>query len=108
MKHAPVPYVAAYTDVFRSAIIFTKSAMLRNNQLMDNIRKVTALMDAVSGIPETLFSWDAEKEPAMRRKLEYFDSQYAHVETDFCLMKIYKKHVEGDDRLTHRVKVTIE
>ena len=94
MKHAPTPYFAAYTDILRSAILFTKSSMLRNNQLMDNVRKVTALMDAVSGVPEALFRWEEDKEPALRRKFEYFDSQYAVSDHDFSLMKIYKKHIE--------------
>ena len=94
MKHAPAPYFAAYTDILRSAILFTKSSLLRNNQLMDNVRQVTALLDAVSGLPEALFSWEDANEPALRKKLEYYDSRYAVTEIDFSLMKIYKNHVE--------------
>jgi hypothetical protein len=94
MSHAPAPYFAAYTDILRSSLLFAKSSMLRNTRLMDNVRRVTALLDAVSTIPETLFSWEDDKEPVLRKKLEYFDSQYAGGETDFSLMKIYHKHIE--------------
>ncbi len=95
MKHAPAPYFAAYTDILRSAILFAKSSMLRNTHLMDNVRKVTALLDAVSGIPEALFNWDDANELPLRKRLEYFDSQYAREDIDFSLMKIYRKHVEN-------------
>jgi len=95
MKHAPPPFFAAYTDVLRSALLFAKSAMRRNTQLMDNIRLVTSLLDAVSGVPEALFAWDDANETTLRKKLEYFDSQYAKAGNDFSLMKVYRKHVEG-------------
>jgi hypothetical protein len=94
MKHAPPNYFAAYTDVLRSSILTAKSLLLRNTQLMDNIRKVTSLLDAVAGIPEALFNWDDANEIALRKKLEYFDSLWAREEMDFSLMKIYKKHME--------------
>ncbi len=95
MKHAPPPFFAAYTDVLRSSILFAKSAMRRNTQLMDTLRLVTALLDAIAGIPEALFQWDDANEVTLRKKLEYFDSQYAKAENDFSLMKLYRKHVEG-------------
>jgi hypothetical protein len=95
MKHAPPPFFAAYTDVLRSAIFFAKSSMRRNTQLMDNIRLVTALLDAIAGIPEALFSWDDGNEVSLRKKLEYFDSLYAKTDADFSLMKVYRKHIEG-------------
>jgi hypothetical protein len=94
MKNAPPPFAAAYTDVLRSAILFAKSSLLRNSQLMENIRKVTSLLDAVSGIPEALFQWDDEHELALRKKLEYWDSQHAKEDTDFSLMKLYRKHTD--------------
>jgi hypothetical protein len=95
MKHAPQPFFAAYTDILRSAILFAKSSMLRNTHLMENLRKVTSLLDAVAGVPEALFSWDDAHEPALRKRLEYYDSQYAKEEADFSLMKIYRKHLES-------------
>jgi hypothetical protein len=95
MKHAPEPYFAAYTDILRSSILFAKSAMLRNTQLMENVRQVTALLDAISEVPETLFGWEDGRESALRRKLEYFDRRYALAENDFSLMKIYRKHVKA-------------
>jgi hypothetical protein len=95
MSHAPAPYFAAYTDILRSAILFAKSAMRRNIQLMDNIRLVTSLLDAVAGVPEAIFNWDGGNEVALRKKLEYFDSLYAKADNDFSLMKIYRKHLEG-------------
>jgi hypothetical protein len=95
MKHAPPPFYAAYTDVLRSAILFAKSSMRRNTALMDNIRMVTSLLDSIAGIPEALFAWDDANEVTLRKKLEYFDSQYARADTDFSLMKVYRKHTEG-------------
>jgi hypothetical protein len=95
MAHAPAPFFAAYTDVLRSGILFAKSSMLRNTQLMENVRKVTAILDAVSGVPEALFNWDASHEVVLRKKLEYYDSQYAKEAVDFSFMKIYRKHVES-------------
>ncbi len=95
MKHAPPPFFAAYTDILRSAILFAKSSMRRNTALMDNVRMVTSLLDAIAGIPEALFNWDDENEPVLRKNLEYFDSQYVKADTDFSLMKLYRKHVES-------------
>ncbi|MBN2352775.1 MAG: hypothetical protein JXD23_09430 [Spirochaetales bacterium] len=95
MKHAPPPFFAAYTDVLRSALLFAKSSMRRNTRLMDNVRLVTALLDAVSGVPEALFAWDDANETPLRKKLEYYDSRYAKAENDFSLMKVYRKHVES-------------
>ncbi|RPJ07507.1 MAG: hypothetical protein EHM28_06865 [Spirochaetaceae bacterium] len=93
MAQAPAPFFAAYTDIIRQAILTAKSLLIRNTSMIDNVKKSAALLDAVSTIPESLFRWEDSLEPALRKKLEYFDSVWAREEMDFRLMKIYKKHI---------------
>jgi hypothetical protein len=94
MKQAPQMYFAAYTDVLRSSILTAKSLMLRNTQMIDNLKKATAILDAISAVPEALFQWEDSHEVSLRKRLEYFDSIWAREDGDFSLMKIYRKHIE--------------
>jgi len=60
--------------------------------MIDNVKKASALLDAISQVPESLFRWEDGAEQVLRKKLEYFDSIWAREENDFSLMKIYRKH----------------
>ncbi|MBN1525867.1 MAG: hypothetical protein JW904_15420 [Spirochaetales bacterium] len=87
------PMHAAYTAVLREAILASKSLLIRNTNLMDNVKKASALLDAVSIIPETMFRWENDSDAILRKRLEYFDSIWAKEESDFSLMKIYRRLV---------------
>lgn len=94
MNHAPEPFYAAYTDILRTSLFTAKSLMLRNTRMIDNVKKVASLLDAIALIPEALYSWSDDREEALRRKLAYFDAQWAREEGDFSLLKIFRKHVQ--------------
>ena len=87
------PLHAAYTAILREAIVTSKSLLIRNTNFMDNVKKASALLDAVSTIPETMFRWESDSDEILRKKLEYFDSVWAREESDFSLMKIYRRLV---------------
>lgn len=93
MNQIPAPLFSAYTDILRSSLIYAKSLMLHNNKMVENVKKVTSLLDAVSGIPELIYNWNPEKEEIVRKRLAYFDAIWATDEGDFSLLKIYQKHV---------------
>ena len=93
MTPPPQAYFAAYTDILRTSLLTAKSLLLRNTGMIDNVKKATSLLEAVAGVPELLFQWEADKEHAVKRRLEYFDSQWVSKETDFSLLAIYRKHI---------------
>lgn len=93
MSFAPEPFFAAYTDILRTSILTAKSIMIHNTRMIDNVKKVTSILDAVSGIPDALYRWSDEQQAALKKRLEYFDALWAREEGDFSLMKIYRKHI---------------
>jgi hypothetical protein len=92
---APEPYLSAYLETARRAVLYTRSLGLENqNSLTKRISRkrseqIADLQDAIHVVLELLNKWEHCDELALRKYLESYDVKWAVNEDDFSLLKIF-------------------
>ena len=97
---APEPYLSAYLEVARQAVLMTRSLGLENQYSlrkrisMKRSEQIADLQDAIHVVLELLNEWERCDEPALRRFLEAYDEKWAAQEQDFSMLKTFNAMLE--------------
>src|SRR5690348_10327613 len=97
---APEPYLSAYLETTRYAVMLTRSLSLENQRSLrkrisrKRSEQIADLQDAIHVVLELLNKWEQCDEPALRSYLEAYDRKWVIREDDFSLLKIFNTALE--------------
>jgi len=95
----PEPYLSAYLETARRAVLQTRSLGLENSSsLLKRISRkrseqIADLQDAIHVILELLNRWEECDEPELRKFLEAYDRRWAIEENDFSMSKTFNAEI---------------
>jgi hypothetical protein len=98
---APEPYLSAYLEVIRTAVIYTRHLALGNNKSIwrriskKQSEQMADLQDAIHVVVELLNEWERCDEVALRENyLRAYDRKWVKQENDFSLLKTFYKVIK--------------
>ena len=96
---APEPYLNAYLETARRAVLQTRSLGLENrSSLLKRVSRkrseqIADLQDAIHVILELLNKWEECDEPGLRKYLETYDGKWVSEEGDFSMSKTFNAEI---------------
>lgn len=99
---APEPFLSAYLQVARQAVLHTRRMSLENKESFakrlsgKRAAQIADLQDAIHVVLELLNDWERCDEPALRAYLENYDKKWMTNESSFSMLETFELILEKE------------